>query len=161
LTSEAAVIRPLHSFNGIHTSPERGTMLPMCPVRSVTYVSDRSSLFAKPEGFRRAPPVVRQPRGGRSRPDQKATIRLNSRLCSTSSMTDQNAKGHTMGQAAHHFLFSKPGAVFAGSLGTTWASRASSCRQKAVTGPKECCSAERPAPNRARPRRRWSKLSPL
>jgi hypothetical protein len=31
-----------HSFHGVRTSPERGTVLPMCPVRSVTYVSGRS-----------------------------------------------------------------------------------------------------------------------
>jgi hypothetical protein len=31
------------TFHGIHTSPERETVLPMCPVRSVTYVSGRSS----------------------------------------------------------------------------------------------------------------------
>src|SRR6202521_4397227 len=31
-----------HSFHGIHASPGKGKVLPMCPVRSVTYVSGRS-----------------------------------------------------------------------------------------------------------------------
>src|SRR5260370_5149750 len=31
-----------HSFHGIQASTERGKVLPMCPVRSVTYVSGRS-----------------------------------------------------------------------------------------------------------------------
>src|SRR6266851_8923826 len=33
-----------HSFHGIHASPGKGKVLPMCPVRSVTYVSGRSYL---------------------------------------------------------------------------------------------------------------------
>src|ERR1700730_3206317 len=31
-----------HSFHGIHASPGKGKVLPMCPVQSVTYVSGRS-----------------------------------------------------------------------------------------------------------------------
>src|SRR5713101_3874832 len=41
-----------HSFHGIHASPGKGKVLPMCPVRSVTYVSGRSTCEPDSEPFR-------------------------------------------------------------------------------------------------------------
>src|SRR6202008_702473 len=60
---------------------------------------------------------------------------------STSSMTDRNARAKRWVRQHTIILFSKLGAAFAGSPGTTRASPASSCREKAPKGHNECCSA--------------------
>jgi hypothetical protein len=54
-----------HSFHGINTSrPKKRKVLPMCPVRSVTYVSGRSRRTAEISGGGAKYPhiLVRRPR---------------------------------------------------------------------------------------------------